>query len=190
MDPAFDGALIDSIGQRLREGAVIGYPTEAVYGLGCDPMNAQACERLYQLKQRPSTRPLLLIGSSLEMLLPFMDRRQVDEARWQQILASWPGPNTWIFPRSPQVEDWVAGEYPGIALRWTSHPLAAALCTAFGGPLVSTSANPHGLAPARTAAEVRQHFAAGLDLVVEGATGGLDRPSTIRDALDGHVVRS
>ncbi len=185
----FDAGQLAEVGAHLRDGAVIAYPTEAVYGLGCDPMNREACDRLFQLKQRPSSRPLLLIGSSLEMLEPFMDRRQVADARWTEILASWPGPNTWIFPRSPLVQDWVAGDHPGIALRWTAHPLASALCTAFGGPLVSTSANPHGLAPATRADEVAGYFVRGLDLVVDGATGGLERPSTIRDALDGHVVR-
>ncbi|MHC1478747.1 L-threonylcarbamoyladenylate synthase [Frateuria aurantia] len=190
MTVRLDPAGLAEAGRQLREGAVIAYPTEAVYGLGCDPMNIAACERLYQLKQRPSNRPLLLIGSSLEMLLPYMDRSLVDAQQWQRILDSWPGPHTWIFPRSPRVADWVAGEYPGIALRWTAHPLASALCTAFGGPLVSTSANPHGQAPARSADEVHSYFGEHLDLILDGVTGGLERPSTIRDALDGRVLRS
>lgn len=190
MATRLDADRLAEAGQRLRDGAVAAYPTEAVYGLGCDPMNQTACGRLYQLKQRPSSRPLLLIGSSLEMLLPFMDRRGLSEPQWQRILASWPGPHTWIFPRSALVEDWVAGDHPGIALRWTAHPLAAALCTAFGGPLVSTSANPHGRAPARSAQEVQDYFGDRLDLVLDGPTGGQDRPSTIREALDGQLVRS
>jgi L-threonylcarbamoyladenylate synthase len=103
--------------------------------------------------------------------------------------ATWPGPHTWVFPRSPATPEWLAGTHSGIALRVTAHPLAAALCQACGHALVSTSANRHGVAPARSAAEVRLAFAGTLGYVLEGATGGLERPTPIRDAISGEVLR-
>jgi L-threonylcarbamoyladenylate synthase len=105
------------------------------------------------------------------------------------VLASWPGPFTWIFPRSERVPAWVSGRHAGIALRVTAHPTAAALCRAFGGALVSTSANPHGQPSARTGDEVRSYFPQGVDVLVDEAVGGLARASEIRDVLTGELVR-
>ncbi|MGH8040514.1 MAG: L-threonylcarbamoyladenylate synthase, partial [Rudaea sp.] len=102
---------------------------------------------------------------------------------------TWPGPHTWIFPRAATTPMWLAGAHAGIALRVTAHPLAAALCRAFGGALVSTSANRHGEPPARSAAQARAAFGTELAYILDGETSGLDRPTTIRDALSGETIR-
>jgi L-threonylcarbamoyladenylate synthase len=104
--------------------------------------------------------------------------------------AIWPGAHTFIFPRSPRVPEWVAGGHAGIALRVTAHPVAAALCRAFGDALVSTSANPHAEPPARDAATVRRYFHDGIDSVVDAPPGGAARPTSIRDALTGAIIRA
>jgi L-threonylcarbamoyladenylate synthase len=103
--------------------------------------------------------------------------------------ASWPGPHTWVFPRASDVPDWIAGSHAGIALRVTAHAPAAQLCRTFGGALVSTSANRHGEAPARSAADVRAAFGDTLDAILDGPTGGLAQPTPIRDAVSGALLR-
>ena len=143
-----DASLADVVAS-LRAGGVVAYPTEAVYGLGCDPRNPNAFERLFAIKRRPPTQGVLLIAADFADLDPFIDESAVPPAAMARAAATWPGPHTWIFPRSAAAPAWLAGAHAGIAVRVTAHAPAAALCRAFGGALVSTSANRHGEPPAR-----------------------------------------
>jgi L-threonylcarbamoyladenylate synthase len=181
-----DSAIAEAIA-ALRAGGIIAYPTEAVYGLGCDPLDRNAVARLFSLKQRPAGQGVLLIAAEFAQVEKFIGAVPADAI--ERARATWPGPHTWVFPRSPMTPDWLVGDHSGIALRVTAHPLAAALCRAFGHALVSTSANRHGVAPARTASEVRLAFSGALAYVLEGATGGLERPTPIRDAISAEVLR-
>ena len=174
----------------LRNGDVVAYPTEAVYGLGCDPQNHAAFERLFALKQRPPTQGVLLIAADFAQAEKYIDLARVPADALARVRASWPGPHTWIFPRAAEIPAWIAGSHAGIALRVTAHPLATALCHAFGGALVSTSANRHGESPARTADEVRAAFGNELGYILDGAVGGLERPTPIRDAISGELIRT
>lgn len=186
-------AVTDAIEQAaaaLRAGGVAAYPTEAVYGLGCDPHERQAVERIFALKGRPATQGVLLIGATFDHVAPYIDLDAVPAERLAGIRAEWPGPHTWIFPRAATVPAWIAGGHAGIALRVTAHPVAAALCRAFGGALVSTSANPHAEPPARDAATVRRYFHDGVDSVIDAPPGGATRPTSIRDALTGAIIRA
>ena len=171
----------------LRRGAVIAYPTEAVYGLGCDPFDAQAVAQLFALKQRPASQGVLLIAADFSQVENFIG--PVAAEAIARARATWPGPHTWVFPRSEQTPAWLAGSHAGIALRVTAHPIAAGLCRTFGGALVSTSANHHGELPARSADEVRSSFGDQVAYIVSGAVGGLDRPTPIRNAVNGEVFR-
>lgn len=182
-------AELDAAAALLRGGGVLAYPTEAVYGLGCDPHNRVAFERLFALKQRPSAQGVLLIAADFAQIARYIDLAQVPDEVMQQVQASWPGPYTWIFPRSAAVPDWVAGAHAGIALRVTAHAPAAALCRAFGAALVSTSANPHGSPSARSAQTVTEYFGDAVDGVLEAPLGEQSRPTTIRDALSGAIIR-
>jgi L-threonylcarbamoyladenylate synthase len=182
-------AQANALAKRLRAGEVFAYPTEAVMGLGCDPSNEAAVTRICELKQRKVEQGVLLIAADFSQAEPYVDMAQVPQAALDRVLASWPGPFTWIFPRSERVPAWVSGRHAGIALRVTAHPTAAALCRAFGGALVSTSANPHGQPSARTGDEVRSYFPQGVDVLVDEAVGGLARASEIRDVLTGELVR-
>lgn len=175
------------LGERLRAGAVIAYPTEAVYGLGCDPLNPWAVARILRLKRRPDRKGMILIAADEAQLEPFLG--DIAEPMRQRMRASWPGPVTWVVPAAPTVPDWISGGRPTIAVRVTAHPIAAALCRAFGGALVSTSANRSGQPPARSALRVRALFGTELDDVVNGPLGGLQRPTTIIDARSGAILR-
>jgi L-threonylcarbamoyladenylate synthase len=171
----------------LQQGGVIAYPTEAVYGLGCDPANHQAVQKLLALKQRDPDKGLILIAADFDQLSPFL--AEIEDSLKEEIFATWPGPVTWVWPAKSGVSTWLRGEHTAIAIRVTGHPLAAELCRAFGGALVSTSANVSGNQPARNAEQVRAQFKDQLDYVLEGEVGGLAKPSQIRDALSGRVLR-
>ncbi|MDN5848900.1 MAG: Sua5/YciO/YrdC/YwlC family protein, partial [Nitrococcus sp.] len=106
-----------------------------------------------------------------------------------RMTASWPGPVTWVLPAAAEVPAWLTGNRETIAVRVTAHPIAAALCRAFGGALVSTSANRSGSVPARTALRTRLLFGPRLDAVVPGRVGALDRPTRIIDVRSGAVLR-
>ena len=170
----------------IRNGGLLAYPTEAVYGLGCDPRNRAAVQRLLALKRRPATKGLILIGADFQQLRPFV--RTLAPERMAPVLASWPGPNTWLLPAARDAPFWLAGAHRALAVRVTAHPLAAALCRACAGPLVSTSANASGRRPARTPLLVRLRCP-GVDRILHGPLGDAARPSTIRDAVTGRVVR-
>jgi len=174
--------------RRMQAGEVIAYPTEAVFGLGCDPANEQAVRHLLSLKQRSPDAGLILIADRFEYFQAFIG--EIDEARLQPALASWPGPVTWLFPRAATVPDWLAGKHPAIALRLTAHPVCRQLCADFGGAIVSTSANPTTQPAPKSAAEVATYFPQGLAGIVEGELGGRELPSEIRDLLTGKVLRA
>lgn len=173
--------------RHLRLGGLVAYPTEAVYGLGCDPLNRMAVDRLLALKKRPATKGLVLIAADFRQIEKFLDLGAAGIG--DKLMASWPGPITWIVPASPWVPQWLRGERGTIAVRVTSHEAAAALCKAFGGPIISTSANPSGAAPAKTRLKVRQYFPPAELAFLPGTTGGLLRPTPIYDACSGARLR-
>ncbi len=171
----------------LRSGGVIAYPTEAVYGLGCDPHNEGGIERLLRLKRREPDKGLILIAAEFADLQPFV--QDLEPARMASIRATWPGPNTWLLPVREGTSRLLCGRFDTLAVRITAHPLAARLCRAFGGALVSTSANLAARPPARHAWQLRRRLAAQPDYVLVGDCGGERRPSCIRDGRSGQVLR-
>lgn len=171
----------------LRTGGVIAYPTEAVYGIGCDPLNREAVHRILSIKQRAMAKGVILIASDFAQLAPFV--LSPSPAIQDKLDRTWPGPVTWLLPSRPETPVWLRGSHSTIAVRITDHPLARALCDAFGGAIVSTSANASGRPPARTALQARLRCP-GVDHVVNGPTGGRKRPSEIRDANSEAVMRA
>lgn len=172
----------------LHDGKIIAYPTEAVFGLGCDPGNEAAVRQLLSLKGRPAAAGLILIADRFERFESYI--KPVSEALHQRAGSSWPGPVSWLFPRADSVPDWLAGNHDTIALRLTAHPVCRALCAAFEGAIVSTSANPRSSEPAASAGQVEEYFGSFLGGIVEGALGKDEKPSEIRDLVSGAVIRS
>ncbi|NGY04759.1 L-threonylcarbamoyladenylate synthase [Solimonas terrae] len=171
----------------LEAGGLIACPTEAVWGLSCDPLNERACMRLLATKRRHWSKGLILVAADFAQLAPFVDVPSNNALK--RATATWPGPATWIFPATPHTPMWVSGDHDGVAVRVTAHPVLRALSKRFGGPLVSTSANPSGREPARSAHQARRYFRGQVDVVVPGALGGLAKPTTIRDVATGHILR-
>lgn len=174
--------------QALNNQQVVAYPTEAVFGLGCDPDSEQAVEALLALKQRPRDKGLILIADSYAQLLPYIDDSQLSAERREQIFASWPGPVTWVMPAKPSTPQWLTGRFTSLAVRVSDHPLVKELCRQYGKPLVSTSANLSAQPPCRTAAAVKLQFGQSFP-VLEGDVGGRQNPSEIKDAATGELIR-
>ncbi len=172
----------------LKNEEVIAYPTEAVFGVGCDPDSELAVTRLLTLKQRPVEKGLILIAASFEQLKPYIDDSMLTSAQRETIFSAWPGPVTFVFPALPTTPRWLTGRFDSLAVRVTDHPLVIELCNHFGKPLVSTSANLTGLPPCRTSEEVIAQFGSDFPVVI-GETGGRQNPSEIRDALTGERFR-
>ncbi|NIJ92994.1 L-threonylcarbamoyladenylate synthase [Xanthomonas campestris] len=180
---------LDSAVATLTQGGVIAYPTEAVWGLGCDPRQQAAVLRLLEIKRRPVDKGVIVVAASVDVLHPWVDMDALAPARRQEVLASWPGPHTWILPITAQPPRWVTGMHDGLAVRISAHPLVAALCAAWGGPLVSTSANLAGEPPARSRQALDPALLASIDGVVDGEVGALAQPTQIRDARSGQILR-
>ncbi|WP_428944902.1 L-threonylcarbamoyladenylate synthase type 1 TsaC [Pantoea sp. FN060301] len=173
---------------QLQQGAVIAYPTEAVFGLGCDPDNASAVSQLLKLKQRPVEKGLILIAADYAQLQPYIEDAALSDAQRERMFSRWPGPVTWVLPAKTGTPEWLTGRFASLAVRVSDHPGVQQLCRAFNKPLVSTSANLSGLSPCRTEEEVKAQF--GPDFpVMPGRTGGRLNPSEIRDVLTGELIR-
>ncbi|MDN3524770.1 Sua5/YciO/YrdC/YwlC family protein [Halomonas sabkhae] len=179
---------LDAVVDVLREGGVIAYPTEAVWGLGCDPDDAPALQRLLDIKRRDPAKGVILVAADLEQCEPWLEG--LAPALRSPLAAPQPQPTTWLVPDNGRAHALVRGTHARVALRISDHPGVQALCRAFGGPLVSTSANRAGEDAAMSVEVVQRLFGHELDGVLPGALGGHARPSTIRDLTTGQVLRA
>jgi L-threonylcarbamoyladenylate synthase len=172
----------------LRSGGLIAYPTEGVFGLGCDPFNPAGIEKIFQIKQRRGQKQFILIAASLDDLRPLLGEIERYPA-YAQMCASWPGPHTWICPAADNLPPWLSAEDRTLAVRVTAHPTAAALCRAWGAPLVSTSANRSGRPPIRSAVRLMHTLGSSIDYRLPGTLGQLGRPTSIRILQSGKLIR-
>ncbi|MBE0493467.1 MAG: Sua5/YciO/YrdC/YwlC family protein [Thiomicrospira sp.] len=186
----FDKWLLQQISDarlRVQQGRVIAYPTEAVYGLGCDPLNQQAVTRLLELKQRPQSKGLILIAAEVPALAKFC---KLNHQAWsQKIMDSWKQSDqaiSWVVPKTDICPNWISGDHDSVAVRLSHHPIVQALCG--DGVLVSTSANPATQSPAKSCQQVAEYF---NDQVwcLDAHLGGLENPSQIWDAQTNQRIR-
>jgi L-threonylcarbamoyladenylate synthase len=173
----------------LIRGGVLAYPTEAVWGLGCIPFDGEAVHRLLAIKRRPVEKGLILVAADISQLDPVLDWNALPGARREAVLATWPGPNTWVVPANAAAPAWISGGRDSIAVRVSAHPVVAELCRRLGGPMVSTSANLTGEPPAFRRDELSLALLGLVDGICDGETGGLAAPTAIRDARTGEVLR-
>jgi L-threonylcarbamoyladenylate synthase len=170
----------------LKRGGIIAYPTESCYGLGCDPMNRRAVEKILRLKGRAAAKGLILVAANRRQLFPYATRTSI-AAAWKKGL--WPGPVTWVLPAARTCPDWLTGGRGTVAARITAHPEAAGLCKQAGMALVSTSANKSGGKPAKTWRQCLRLFGRRAQ-VFKGCIGARKRPSTLIDLASGKVLRA
>ena len=179
--------------QCLAQGKVLAYPTEAVWGLGCDPFNQAAFAEILRFKQRPIEKGVILLASQISQIEHLLKKLKPEIRK--QVIESWSNqcnPEraiTWLLPADQSIPHWIKGKHPQVAVRVTNHPTCIALCNAFNGFIVSTSANPAGLAPARSIQEANQYFGSALNYL-NGDLGLSQQPSQIIDALSGEIIRA
>jgi len=171
----------------IHSGQIIAYPTEAIYGLGCDPNNRMALQQLLELKSREKDKGLILVASSWQQLEPFVEPK--DPAILIQAQRSWPGPVTWIMPASELCTELLTGGRSTIAVRISAHEVVRNLCDQCGFAVVSTSANISGQPPLNTPAGIINAFGEGIAGVVDGELGGLKNATSIFDASTGVQLR-
>jgi len=168
----------------LLGGGVVAMPTDGVFGLSCMPDDPAAILRLLALKRRDPSKGLILIGSSQQQFAAWLDAKapaipDPDPAQ----------PITWLVRAAAGVSPLLRGHHQTLAVRITVNPVARALCDAVDSPLVSTSANLAGEAPARNRFVLRRKFAGCVDYIVPGNCGPGSGPSEIRDLQTGEVFR-
>ena len=174
----------------FNNGGIIAYPTEAVFGLGCDPDNEDALRRLLMLKQRPSEKGLILLAASYTQLLPYIDESEITQDMRSAMLSSWPDGITQLVPKNNSISSLLSGSFDTIAVRITSQPDVVSLCKQTNKPIVSTSANLSGQEPAKTWQSLDPMLTNKVDFILQGYTLGHTSPSKIIDALTGKVIRS
>lgn len=175
----------------LRHLGVIAYPTESVFGLGCDPDCDAAIQKILDLKQRPAHKGLILIAADIEQLKNYADFSQLSETQISNIEKTWPGPFTWVVPAQKSLSKLISGDFDSVAVRVSAHPIVQRLCTDFGKPIISTSANLSGLEACVNVTEVKAMFTDNplLENIIEAEVSGLENPSQIHHALTGKRLR-
>ncbi len=160
--------MLNEAVKLLRRGGLIAFPTETYYGLGVNPLNTEALQRLFAVKQRASEKPVLVLVAGEEQVSVLAAEVP---APFRKLMARfWPGPLTLVFPARPTLPELLTGGTGTIGIRHSPHPLADRLLRTFGGPITATSANRSGFPPAATAAAVKDAFGAEVDLILEGGT--------------------
>jgi len=178
---------VSAVAEQAKLGGVIAYPTEAVFGLGCLPDNAEALQRLLDIKQRPIEKGLILVAANFDQVRPYLSPSI--EPTPQQIT---PDNITWVFPVADGVSPLLKGRFDSIAIRISKHPLVQALCTHLNSPLTSTSANITGEPPCYSAQAVVEQFQDqpfAPNAILDGPTSGQLNPTEIRDAISGKPLR-
>lgn len=184
-----DSTKYASAVHTFNQGGIIAYPTEAVFGIGCDPDNEQSLQRLLELKQRPADKGLILLAANYSQLLPYINDALLPQDKREEVLSRWPDGVTQVLPANGNISTLLTGKFTSIAVRVTSQPDVVALCNATNKPIVSTSANLSGQPPATTWQQVEHNMASKVDFIIKGNTLGFTQPSTIIDALTGDVFR-
>jgi L-threonylcarbamoyladenylate synthase len=172
---------------HLKRGGLIAYPTESCYGLGCDPGNRQAVQRILKLKQRPQRKGLILIASHYHQVARYLQSLALDEQA--KLYNTDAQAITYLMPARHSAPRWLRGEHDTLAVRLTAHRYAKQLCRISGSALVSTSANRSGQRPAKTRAECQRIFGNKV-WVLRGRVGNRKQPSTIRAWVGGKIVRN
>ncbi|MFT5757938.1 MAG: L-threonylcarbamoyladenylate synthase [Alteromonadaceae bacterium] len=176
--------------QIFNEGGVFAYPTEAVFGLGCDPDNDNALRKLLLIKQRTAEKGLILLAGHYSQLLPYIDEAAIPEHKRIKHSLDWPVGITFIYPAQKNVSKLLTGKFNSIAVRITTQPDVVTLCSQVNKPIVSTSANLSQKTPAKFWQALDPLLVNELDFVIKGQTLGYSQPSKIIDVLTGDVIRS
>lgn len=179
MGSGIDEREIERAADVLRAGGLVAFPTETVYGLGCDASSEHAVERLFRVKGRPSTHPVIVHLPDASQLDGWA--HDVSDAARALAAACWPGPLTLVVRRAPNVSTAVTGGRDTVGLRVPDQPVARALLTAFGSGVAAPSANRFGRTSPTTAQHVRDDLGDDVDVVLDGGPSTIGIESTVVD---------
>ncbi len=170
----------------IKSQGVITYPTEAVYGLGCDPLSEIAVKKILQLKRRPIEKGLILIASKIEQLEELTELSPADRKKINQHTT----PVTWLVKKSSLTPHWISGNHDRVAVRISQHSVVQALCNEAGTAIVSTSTNTSRLKPATTLLQARRYFPMQLDYYLPGNIGELQQVTPIINIDTDQTIRA
>jgi L-threonylcarbamoyladenylate synthase len=170
----------------LRDGELVAFPTETVYGLGANAQNPAAVRKIFAVKGRPADHPLIVHLDNPKYLHRWV--RETPESARKLAARFWPGPLTMVLPRAENVADIVTGGQDTVAVRVPSHPMAQQLLTAFGGGIAAPSANRYGHVSPTRAEHVREEFGEAVRVVMDGGESQIGLESTIV-SFEGEAVR-
>lgn len=176
--------------EAFEQGGVIAYPTEGVFGLGCDPSNEQAIAKLISVKSRSVEKGLILLAGDYQQLKPYINESLLPEDKKQHMLDTWPNGTTFVVPANKSLSAFLTGKFATIAVRITDQPDVTALCQQTQKPIVSTSANISGEPSAATWQTLSAEIVDKIDFIIKGNTLGYTKASTIVDAITGTVFRA
>lgn len=170
---------LEEAAQIIRNGGLVAFPTETVYGLGANALDEHAAKKIYEAKGRPSDNPLIAHVSSLQELKPLV--KEIPENAKKLMDVFWPGPMTMIFPKSELVPYGTTGGLDTVAVRMPSDPVARALIRLSGVPIAAPSANTSGRPSPTTARHVWQDMEGKIEMILDGGPVGIGLESTIVD---------
>ena len=182
-------STIEHAAEVFTQGGIIAYPTEAVFGLGCDPDNDEAVRKLLTLKQRSINKGLILLAADYSQISPYLNENAINQDQRTSILSRWPDALTQVLPANSNISALLCGVFDSIAVRITNHPDVVALCKLTNKAIVSTSANLSGQTPAITWQQVEQHLGDKVDCIIKGDTLGFLKPTSIINGLTGDIIR-
>lgn len=171
--------------QIVRNGGVIAYPTDTVYGLGCDPYNIDAVEKINAIKQRPANKHFILLASSIEQIRPLIQLKKAQE----KLITDTDSPTSWVVDAAPYAPGWLVDDNNSLTVRISSHENIVHLCRILAHPLISTSANISGKKPADNAIKLHQYFHNKVDKILISNTKQPGKPSKIIRLCDNHIIR-
>ena len=174
-----DMDTINQAGEIIRQGGLVAFPTETVYGLGADALNEEAAAKIYAAKGRPSDNPLIAHIADLEMLKPLVE--EIPPVAEKLMDAFWPGPMTLIFNKSNLVPKGTTGGLDTVAVRYPNHPIAQALIKAAGVSIAAPSANLSGKPSPTLGEHVIDDMDGRIDMIIDGGMVGMGLESTIID---------
>lgn len=174
--------------QKLYCKKIIAYPTESMFGLGCDPDSKIAVQKLLNLKKRSIKKGFILVAAYYNHIKKYIDETQLSVNQKRKMLNYWPGPFTFVVPSNSLTPYWLTGNYNTIAVRISNHLSIVKLCTIFGKPLISTSANFSSMPPCLTRQSVLKNFGKDFPLL-SGNIGTEKNPSKIINIINGKLIR-
>ncbi|WP_434352826.1 Sua5/YciO/YrdC/YwlC family protein [Psychrobacter sp. HD31] len=190
--------------QWMQDGKLLAYPTESVWGIGCDAFNQQAVKKILAIKNRPIDKGMIVVTDSIKRLTPLLDG--LTQAQKQTLASSWESVNnstinqqqatTWVLPLPKEVSipNWITGKHNSVAVRVIAHPLIKQVCTNMVsvdnpfGFIISTSCNPSDQQPAKNFVEANAYFGNNIGYL-QGSTLGYTKPSQIKDINNSKVLR-